>query len=337
MEYFTVSYPAGARLSMSVVGREDAALPRLGNTVVDGVEAPGYSHDGGVQRGDFIVSVNDQYVAFTGNAEVVRLLQSIMKDQKELSIRFARPKESEWKRINGSSEHPIREGSINKLHQGLFKKWNSRHFKVTRETFSSSVDSVLKNKFDVDGDIGRPRLATGYPLHQGVFELRCGEKDVILQTNSTEQRDLWMHAIECAIEKTFFQPLPSQHTSRNGQAYVPNSRPPLPPPTEQSTDGMEAYLRMGREAILSNQNASNGGGPRQVRASSHGDGSSAAETGVYKILSLSSVQAIGGPDTIISLAPNFTNPADLAPALVDYDFSLEMKALEKRDMYEDAH
>mmetsp|Transcript_22387 Transcript_22387/g.43890 ORF Transcript_22387/g.43890 Transcript_22387/m.43890 type:complete len:330 (+) Transcript_22387:367-1356(+) len=329
MEYFVSSYPGGARLGMSVVNRDDPSMPKMGNTIVDSVENTGYSTRNGVQAGDFIVSVNDQYVAFSPNTEVVRLLQGIIKDQKELKIRFARARPSDWQQIQRSGEVAIKEGSLSKLGQGLFKKWSMRYFKVTRETFSSSVDSVLKAKYDVD-EIGRPRIAAGYPLHQGVFEIRCGDKDMILQSNSSESRDQWMHAIECALEKTFFQPLSSQHSGQqnvqNMQAQRPAPSVPQAPINELS-DGVEAYLRMGREAIRNNKAHLGATSAETSISSSH---TSPEERGVYKILSLSRVQAIGGPDTVISLAPNFQNPADLQPALLDYDFSLEQRALEHR-------
>lgn len=361
MDYLSVTYPGGTRLGMSIVNRDDPATPVLGNTVVDSVEAAGHSADGGVQRGDFIVSVNEQYVAFDANLDVVHLLQGVIKGQRELVIVFARPNHFHWEQILKTPHAAVKEGMVNKLHQGIFKKWNARTLKVTRETLSYSYDGVLKGKYSVEAEVGAPRVAVGYPLAQGVFEVHCGEKDFVLQTNSTRSRNMWMHAIQCAANKAFEGPLRGRAAAGAGvgaasaaagagvgAAAGRGAAGMVQSPTSRSTRmtganghemdaGTEAYLRMGRAALMRQQGngGAGAGGPGAVGTAGAGRAASASASAsansnpnaVYKMLGLSKVQAVAGPDNVVSL-DGIKDPSSMSPALVDYDFHLENSILE---------
>lgn len=336
MDYLSVTYPAGAKLGMSVVSREDPVLPTLGNTVVDSVDAQGLSRQGGVQQGDYILSVNEQYVAFEPNTEVVRLLKAAISEAKPLSIYFSRPNPFDWAQVQRSIETPVREGVISRMQEGLFsKKWQQRTLKVTRETLDFSSEGTLKNKYALESEVGRPRVAAGYPASQGVFELRCVDKDMVLQSNSTHGRNLWMHAIDCAKEKAFAKPLPagSGPSPMSAQAQQrPLSLQPQPtaaprPLPSTSADGIDAYLEIGRAALLksatSDPSASAGPGTLARKPSSQ---NMAGLTAAYKVLSLSKVQAVAGPGNAVSLE-GVQDPTKVAIALVDYDFKLENDVL----------
>jgi len=318
MDYFQVTFPAGARLGMSVISREDSSLPVLGNTVVDSVEDNGFAKEGNVERGDFILSVNDRYVAFDSNAEVIKLLKSFIQDNQTLKIYFCRPNQFDWQQIQRpGTENPIKEGMIQKLHSGIFKKWNTRTLCVSRENLSYSYEGVTKGKFSVEREVGHPKVAVGYPHQQGVFEFRCGDKDLVIQTNNPHTRNMWMHAIDTALNKTFFQPL---------RANAPAPAPAVQPNNSSNNDASEAYLRMGRSALLKQQ--SGGASARTLQRRSSGSGSQ-LEGAIYKILSLSKVQAAAGPDNIVSL-DGIPDPSKIIPALIDYDYSLEQRVLAQK-------
>jgi len=323
-----VTYPAGARLGMSVIKRDDEGSPLLGSTLIESVESTGYSKIGGVQAGDFIMSVNEQYVAFQPNVEVVQLLQRDLREQKEITIYFARPNRMEWQQICSSGEVPIREGTVNKLQTGIFRKWNSRELRLTRTHLHYLADGATKGKYSVDGELGWPKLAAGYPLHQGVFEMKCGDKDFVIQTHSPHARNLWLHALECALNKTFNRPLPGSYGGGGGVIQAPpHVQIPNQNRASQSYDdpSQSSYLKLGSSNVLEN-----GNGHAHAHATHHSpkvsSSAQGANQGVYKILSLSRVQAVAGPDTVIKLE-GVKDPISIAPALLDYDFQLEERVL----------
>mmetsp|Transcript_17194 Transcript_17194/g.49198 ORF Transcript_17194/g.49198 Transcript_17194/m.49198 type:complete len:327 (+) Transcript_17194:153-1133(+) len=321
MDYLTVTFLPGAKLGMSVIDNAESGLPPLGNTVVESVEQSGAARSGGVQAGDFVVSVNDQYVAFDRNIEVVQLLQSIIASQQQIHICFARANPYDWNKIRSSSEAPIKEGLVGKLHQGIFRKWNTRQFKLTRETLSYLADGVLRGKFALGREASRARVAAGYTNQQGVFELRCGEKDFVLQTNSALERNKWLHALECAFERAFDKALPGMVASTTTSSLRPQSMPASSQSPPQALD--ERYLEMGRAALQGANGGGFGGAPsREASGAAH----EAAGDVTYKILSLSRVQAAAGPDTRVSLA-DLCDPTAIKPALTDYDFALEQRVL----------
>jgi len=212
---------------------------------------------------------------------------------------------TEWESIHRSGGAPIREGMVQKLHQGIFKKWNPRNVSLTRETFCYYADGVLKGKFMLESQIGRPKVAAGYSNSLGVFEIRVGEKDFVLQTNSVHSRNLWMHGVDCALNKVFASPPP----------FAP---PPIRPYSTSSVlVEQDAYLRLGRSAIPKAGSARN-----LVKNAS----SSSNELGLYKMLSLCKVNATHGPDNLIPM-DGVKDPSTIVPALIEYDFMLEERVL----------
>ncbi|CAK9068635.1 PH domain-containing protein, partial [Durusdinium trenchii] len=339
MDYFKVTYPAGSKLGMSIINRDDPSLPIFGNTMVDSVDPNGLSQKGGLEKGDFVLSVNGQYVAFDSNLDVVHLLQSLMTEHNELEIYFARPNSLEWSQIQRSMDAPIKEGMVNKLHQGLFKKWNRRNLRVTREVVDYSSDGVMKARYSVETEVGPPKVAAGYPSQQGVFEFRCGDKEFVLQTNSTHSRNTWMHAIDCALQKTFHKPLLGTHSTpgANISPNSPSSRAQHRPNggARDVDDGMEAYLRIGRNALLNqapvpgtlggSQSGSSAPARPDPRGSPKATGGASGPS-AYRVLSLAKLEVLSGPSNVVKLK-DVRDPSRVTPSLIDYDFALEEKVL----------
>ncbi len=206
----------------------------------------------------------------------------------------------------------------------MFKSWSERIVTVSRESISYERHASRKKVFSVENEIGRPSLCAGYSHQSGVFQIRCDNKVVILQADDWHVRNLWLHSIQCVLDKVFdhaFKASPIPNIS-NYPGY----------PTGES-NSYDTYLRFGRMALKEqsinkqkemlyhqNTNAIN-------RNTSFSQENSSESALTYKMLNLCAVTAPGGPENAVSIE-GIVDPTKMKMNISEYDFKLEKSVLD---------
>jgi C-terminal processing protease CtpA/Prc len=120
MDYILVSYQPGAKLALSLISRTEDSLPAMGNSVVNAVESGGTSFANGVHPNDFLLSINEQYLAFNPLSEIVKIVQNLIGNKIPLSVYYARPNPTKWEKLHRDSTEDIMKGKLMKLNEVSF-------------------------------------------------------------------------------------------------------------------------------------------------------------------------------------------------------------------------
>jgi hypothetical protein len=210
-EFITATFGAGA-LGMSVIARAGAEHNKLGNTIVHLLQRsdsnyPGPAERSGVRCGDAVVAVNQLYVAFLPHEETLTILKAA---GRPIQLQFARPKPAEWARVRTGSD--ILSGILQKQ-AGWLAKWKPRRFELNRTALSYYVDGKLKRRMALSQIVEVNSLAPSQAGNDMAFLVRTQDDSLTLSAETVQEKMLWMHALDCAMNHAFDVP-PVENTQK---------------------------------------------------------------------------------------------------------------------------
>jgi len=301
--YYSVTFSQGS-LGVSLIGRDPARrdCPLLGNTLVDGLQSssggyPGQAERGGVKVGDFLVSLNNEYVAFSDNAAVVDM---IMNFPRPLVVQFCRPLRNAWQKLLASESACIRTGTLHKP-AGWLGKLQPRYCKLSRSTFSYYSAGTLKKRLSMRDILGTKNNGSE---GENSFVVTSSEKDINFVAETPMDKILWLHAVDCARKHTF------------------DTLPPGP------VSSPAALVRNKSQGRMAGNKYSSGGGAIS-NSSSNGEWSRKFVLSHCRVaVSVGAKGAASGatPGTTTSI-PTANVIDDDLKKYFDYDFSLERKVI----------
>jgi hypothetical protein len=142
------------------------------------------------------VALNDSYIAFMTFGMIRERLQNA---PRPMVVIFARPWRNSWDRIGKDIEGVVKMGPLEKYGgAGLFGRWQTREFTLTRTTISYSDEGVLKKKIPLE------EIVQVIPsLQDNEFALMHQGKELKLKCPNAEEKIRWAHAIETTKKGCF--------------------------------------------------------------------------------------------------------------------------------------
>ena len=310
MNYYSVFYEPRTELDFKIIKRTEENGPFIGKFLITDVKRGGKSALQGVQNGDYILSINSHYVAFSDINEVHNNINSKISKNMSLCIYFIRIDPTTWLKLQENADLYIKEGSVNRLSSGLFKKWIKKDLKLSTKHLSFYENNLLKEKASVETDINSPQLAMGHSHNQGVFCIDFLNRSYSISTGSSHACNLWMHAIDSCINKAFDKPL------NNFQLLFPLDSQASNRSSRSLENSNNAYLQLGRSKLVNSTK-------HLVRRSTNGNifGDSA-----QRLVSLVKVKVTSKPLIEIDF-DEIIDPSLISISYVEYNFELEQKVL----------